>query len=143
MSGWTRKPANGFLNHFFTTKEKERGTGLGLASAYGIIKNHDGIITAQSEKGKGATFTIHLPASEKVVMRLKSCGKSKCRGDGTILLVDDEELILEVGKAILDKLGYHTLIADSGEAAIEIYRENQNMIALVILDLVMPEDEWP
>jgi signal transduction histidine kinase len=124
---------------FFTTKEKERGTGLGLASAYGIIKNHDGIITVQSEKGKGTTFTIYLPASEKVVSDVKILPDEQVPGEGTILLVDDEELILDVGKGILDKLGYHTLIADSGKEAIEIYRENQNMIALVILDLVMPE----
>lgn len=124
---------------FFTTKEKERGTGLGLASAYGIIKNHDGIITVQSEKGKGATFTIYLPASEKVVSDVKFLPDEQVPGEGTILLVDDEELILDVGKGILDKLGYRTLIADSGKEAIEIYRENQNVITLVILDMVMPE----
>ena len=124
---------------FFTTKEKERGTGLGLASAYGIIKNHDGIITVHSEKGKGSTFTIHLPASEKVVSDVKILPDEQLPGEGTILLVDDEDLILDVGKGILDKLGYHTLIADSGETAVEIYRENKNMIALVILDLVMPK----
>ena len=124
---------------FFTTKEKESGTGLGLASAYGIIKNHDGIITVQSEQGQGSTFTIHLPASEKVVSDVKILPQEQVPGEGTILLVDDEELILDVGKGILEKLGYHTLVANSGEEAIEIYRENQNRIALVILDLIMPK----
>ncbi len=124
---------------FFTTKEKERGTGLGLASAYGIIKNHDGIITVQSEKGKGSTFTIYLPASDKAVSNIRVLREKKLLGEGTILLIDDEELILEVGKGMLDKLGYNTLIADSGEKAIAIYRENQDKIVLVILDMVMPK----
>jgi len=124
---------------FFTTKEKERGTGLGLASAYGIVKNHDGIITVQSEKSRGATFTIYLPTSEKVVSDVKILTEEQLPGDGTILLVDDEELILDVGKGMLDKLGYRTLIVDNGEEAIAMYRENQNEIALVILDMVMPK----
>lgn len=124
---------------FFTTKEKERGTGLGLASAYGIIKNHDGIITVQSETGSGTTFTIYLPASEKAVREVKAAREEHVHGDGTILLVDDEEMIIEVGKAMLDKLGYHTIAAGSGEEAIEIYKANRNAIALVILDMVMPD----
>lgn len=123
---------------FFTTKEKERGTGLGLASAYGIIKNHDGIITVKSEKGKGSTFTIYLPASEKVVREAQILPEEQVAGNGTILLVDDEEMILDVGKAILNKLGYRTLTANSGDKAIEIYKGNQNGIVLVILDMVMP-----
>ncbi len=136
MDNATRKR---IFEPFFTTKEKERGTGLGLASAYGIIQNHDGIISAESEKGRGTTFTIYLPASEKVVSDVKILPQDQVAGDGTILLVDDEELILDVGRAILDKLGYRTLIAGSGKKALEIYRENQNVIALVILDMVMPE----
>ena len=123
---------------FFTTKEKERGTGLGLASAYGIIKNHDGIITVKSEKSKGSTFTIYLPASEKVVREAQILPEERVAGNGTILLVDDEEMILDVGKAILNKLGYRTLTANSGDKAIEIYKGNQNGIVLVILDIVMP-----
>lgn len=123
---------------FFTTKEKERGMGLGLASAYGIIKNHDGIITVQSEKGKGTTFTIYLPASEKAVADVRIPRQEQVHGDGTILLVDDEDMIIEVGKAILNKLGYRTLTAGSGTDAIDIYRKNQNLIALIILDMVMP-----
>jgi two-component system cell cycle sensor histidine kinase/response regulator CckA len=123
---------------FFTTKERERGTGLGLASAYGIIKNHDGIITAQSKKGKGTTFTIYLPASEKVFCKTKVLSEEQMFGSGMILLVDDEEMIIEVGKAMLEKLGYDTLIAGGGKEAIEIYRKNRDTISLVILDMIMP-----
>ena len=123
---------------FFTTKGKGKGTGLGLASAYGIIKNHDGMITVQSEKGKGTTFFIYLPASEKDVAEVVIRPEEPAPGDGTILIVDDEEMIIEVGEALLKKLGYRVLTADSGEEGIEVYRKNKDVIALVILDMVMP-----
>jgi two-component system cell cycle sensor histidine kinase/response regulator CckA len=124
---------------FFTTKERGRGTGLGLASAYGIIKNHDGIISARSEKGKGATFTIYLPASDRPVSEIEIAPEEQLSGSGTILLIDDEEMILDVGKALLEKLGYRVLAADGGRQGLEIYRRNSAEIELVILDMIMPE----
>jgi PAS domain S-box-containing protein len=124
---------------FFTTKERGRGTGLGLASAYGIIKNHDGIISARSEKGKGATFTIYLPASDRPVSEIEIAPEEQLSGSGTILLIDDEEMILDVGKALLEKLGYRVLAADGGRQGLEIYRRNPAEIDLVILDMIMPE----
>ena len=124
---------------FFTTKERGRGTGLGLASAYGIIKNHDGIISARSEKGKGATFTIYLPASDLPVSEIEIAPEEQLSGSGTILLIDDEEMILDVGKALLEKLGYRVLAADGGRQGLEIYRRNSAEIELVILDMIMPE----
>ena len=124
---------------FFTTKERSRGTGLGLASAYGIIKNHDGIIMVQSEKGKGTTFSIYLPASDKVVSEDPIPASAQLSGTGTILLVDDEEMILEVGKAMLQKLGYHILTAPNGQVALDIFRQNPAEINLIILDMIMPE----
>lgn len=124
---------------FFTTKERGRGTGLGLASVYGIIKNHDGIIVAQSEKGQGTTFTIYLPASDKLVSEAEIALVQQLSGTGTILLIDDEDMILEVGKALLEKLGYQVLIAAGGGAGLEIYRQNSAEIDLVILDIIMPE----
>ena len=107
---------------FFTTKEIGRGTGLGLASAYGIIKNHDGIITVSSVKGEGATFTIYLPASEKEVVEEKELPEEVVKGTETLLLVDDEDMVLEVGEEILKELGYTILIASSGKEAIELYK---------------------
>ncbi|UCD80859.1 MAG: response regulator, partial [Desulfobacterales bacterium] len=136
MDNETRKR---IFDPFFTTKERGRGTGLGLASAYGIIKNHDGIITAQSEEGKGTTFTIYLPASDKPVTEARDVTEEPSAGVGTVLLIDDEEMILDVGKSMLQKLGYHVLVAGSGSEALEIYRKDPNEIDLVILDLIMPE----
>ena len=124
---------------FFTTKERGRGTGLGLASAYGIIKNHGGIISVQSETGKGTTFSIYLPASDKPVSEAEIVPEEHISGTGTILLIDDEEMILDVGKALLEKLGYQVMAAGGGRQGLEIYRQNPANIDLVILDMIMPE----
>ncbi len=123
---------------FFTTKEKERGTGLGLASAYGIIKNHGGIIRAESTGGRGAAFHIYLPASEKPIIDDIQDDQNILAGSGTILLVDDEEMIIDVGVKILEKMGYEVLTARHGTEAIEVYQQNRQKVALVILDLIMP-----
>jgi len=126
---------------FFTTKEMGRGTGLGLASVYGIIKNHGGIINVYSEKGEGTTFTIYLPASEKKLIKEKELPKEILKGTETILLVDDEDMILDVGEQILKTMGYKVLIAGSGKEAIEIVRTTLESSPpdLVILDMIMPQ----
>lgn len=130
---------NRIFDPFFTTKEVSRGTGLGLASVYGIIKNHSGIINANSKKGEGATFNIFLPASEKKIFKEKMIQKEILMGSETVLLVDDEDMILDVGRDLLEKLGYEVLTVKSGIEAIEIYRTNQKKIDIVILDMVMPK----
>jgi len=123
---------------FFTTREMGRGAGLGLASVYGIIKNHEGFINVYSELGVGTTFTVYLPASEKTVTEEKKLSENLIRGKGTVLLVDDEEMIIDVGKKIIKKLGYDVITAGSGKDAIDIYRENIDIIDIVILDMIMP-----
>jgi len=123
---------------FFTTKNMGRGTGLGLASVYGIIKNHGGIINVYSIKGEGTTFTIYLPASEKKVVEEEKVPERLVKGTETVLLVDDEDMIIDVGEEILKELGYKVLIARSGKEAIDIYRANRDKIDLVILDMIMP-----
>jgi PAS domain S-box-containing protein len=126
---------------FFTTKKKGRGTGLGLASAYRIIKTHKGIINAYSEKGKGTTFNIYLPTSKKEADKesLTVDNEKILGGDETILLVDDDDMVIYVGVKMLEKIGYKVMKARTGKEAIEIYRENQKKIDLVILDMIMPE----
>jgi PAS domain S-box-containing protein len=126
---------------FFTTKKKGRGTGLGLASAYRIIKTHKGIINVYSEKGKGTTFYIYLPISKKETDKesLTVDNEKILVGDETILLVDDDDMIIYVGVKMLEKIGYKVMKARTGKEAIEIYRENQKKIDLVILDMIMPE----
>jgi CheY-like chemotaxis protein len=137
--GMDEKIIKRVFDPFFTTKDTERSTGLGLASAYGIIQNHDGFIVAQSARGKGATFHIYLPATEKPVIVKHQEDQKILVGTETILLVDDEEMIIDVGTQILQKLGYEVLTARHGKDAIEVYQQNRQKVAMVILDLIMPE----
>jgi len=123
---------------FFTTKEMGRGTGLGLASVYGIIKNHGGFIDVYSEKSKGAIFNIYLPASKKAAVREKELIEEIIKGTENILLVDDDPMIVDIGEQLLKKMGYEVLTAKSGKEAIKIYEENKGEIGMVILDMVMP-----
>ena len=136
--GMDEKTMKRVFDPFFTTKEKERGTGLGLASAYGIIKNHDGIITVESAKDKGTTFNVYLPASEKPVMEEQGEEQKISVGSETVLLVDDEEIIIDVSVQMLKKMGYVVLTAHSGREAIEIFKQKNEEVAIVILDLIMP-----
>ena len=124
---------------FFTTKEMGRGTGLGLASVYGIIKNHSGFIEVQSEKGHGTAFHIYLPASDEAVMELDQATVHLMTGSETVLFVDDEDIITEFAASFLGRLGYKVLVADGGRKALEIYARNKEQIDIVVLDMVMPD----
>jgi signal transduction histidine kinase len=125
---------------FFTTRGTGEGTGLGLASAYGITKNHKGIINVYSEVGEGTTVNLYFPASAKEVEASKVDQGRMVKGHGTILLVDDEEMIIEVGAGILKALGYELLLARCGREAVEVYARNREKVRLVILDMIMPVD---
>jgi two-component system, cell cycle sensor histidine kinase and response regulator CckA len=124
---------------FFTTKDKSRGSGLGLASAYGIIHNHEGFISVYSELGSGTTFNIYLPASDKAIPEKEERKYTEIiRGSENILLIDDEDMIIEIGSEILQTLGYRVLAARNGHEAIEMFREHKAEIDIVILDMIMP-----
>ena len=123
---------------FFTTKAMGECSGLGLASAYGIIKNHNGIIDVDSTPGEGTTFNIYLPASGKRHKKEQECLKQRVHGKERILLIDDEEFVREICEDYLNELGYNNTCVNSGEKGIEIYKTENKNIDMVIIDLVMP-----
>ena len=130
------------FEQFFTTKEREKGTGLGLAVVYGIVRSHQGFIDVESEVGKGTTFFLYLPAKE---VRQRERGPSESvdekpmGGNETILVVEDEEDMLELLADVLETNGYHVLPAKDGEEAIRISRQNENRIDLVLCDVQLPK----
>jgi signal transduction histidine kinase/ActR/RegA family two-component response regulator/HAMP domain-containing protein len=143
-TGHGMKPATiaRIFEPFFTTKEVGKGTGLGLATVYGIVKQHKGWVEVASEYGKGTVFTIFLPAaSETTMIRRKQdmVMPQVVGGTETILLVEDEATVLEMGKIILQDCGYRVLEASSGVAAVELWREHRDTIALLLTDMVMPQ----
>jgi two-component system cell cycle sensor histidine kinase/response regulator CckA len=122
---------------FFTTRDVGEGTGLGLSTAYGIVRSHGGFISAESQPGVGSTFKVYLPACDEQVT-LEEPYQKTVRGKGTILLVDDEEMILKVGTQMLEALGYRVIQARGGQDALELYRERGGDVDLVLLDMIMP-----
>ncbi|MDH3345961.1 MAG: response regulator, partial [Kiritimatiellaceae bacterium] len=122
---------------FFTTKKQGEGSGLGLAAVYGTVQDHHGAITVYSEKDTGTVFHLYLPCSEKKKPNTPS--KSEViMGKGTILLVDDEDALLAIGKMTLEHLGYQVLQASNGAEARDLFREKHREIDLVIMDMIMP-----
>ncbi len=137
--GMDKKTMERIFEPFFTTKGLAKGTGLGLASAYGIVKGHGGYIDVSSKEGQGTVFNIYLPATNEIMAKNRVPSDALYMGAGTVLLVDDEDIVLYTGEQMLAKLGYVALTARSGEEALKIYQENRNSIDLVLLDMVMPD----
>jgi PAS domain S-box-containing protein len=138
-AGMDKATLQRIFDPFYTTNVMGRGTGLGLASAYGIIKNHGGIINVYSEKCSGATFEIFLLASEKQVIIEEKPAAEILMGTQTILLVDDEDMVLNVGEEMLRELGYTVMLAKSGNEAVKAYKKHKDEIDLIILDMIMPD----
>ncbi len=125
---------------FFTTKEIGRGTGLGLATVYGMVKQNNGFITVDSSPGEGTSFEIYIPRSyEDISAVIKSCSIKPVKGEGTILLVEDDMLVRRMVSAMLTQLGYYTMIAETPGQAVAIFREKSESIDMVISDVIMPE----
>jgi two-component system, cell cycle sensor histidine kinase and response regulator CckA len=124
---------------FFTTKEFGCGSGLGLASVFGIVKNHGGIVDFESNADRGTTFSVYLPVATEPGKEPQPAPEGILKGPETILLIDDESYILDVGAKMLGKMGYTVVKADCGEAAVQVFRENATQIDLVILDMIMPD----
>jgi len=137
--GMDKKTRERIFDPFFTTKGMGRGTGLGLASVYGIVKAHGGHTDVGSKKGHGTTLSIYLPASENKVVEEREIPAEIFRGKGTILLVDDEDMVLDVGEEMLETLGYKVLLARSGKEAIRLYKASKKKIDMVVLDMIMPD----
>ncbi|MFH1980496.1 MAG: response regulator, partial [Pseudomonadota bacterium] len=124
---------------FFTTKTRGRGTGLGLASAYGIIKNHRGLIRVESVPGSGSTFAVFLPESEVTECAGEAAQiRGVVSGSGRILLVDDEASVREVAEAMIKQLGYSVQAVKDGKEALRIYQLESGNFDLIILDMIMP-----
>ncbi|HEX7862566.1 MAG TPA: ATP-binding protein [Verrucomicrobiae bacterium] len=122
---------------FFTTKKDAGHRGLGLAWVYGIVTNHGGSVAVQSEVGKGTNVRLYLPTQKKVIEQ--EANLDDLSGSATILLIDDEDLLLTMGEMVLSSFGYKVLTANSGAKALEIFKEKAPEIDLVITDLVMPQ----
>ena len=140
--GMTEETLDHMFEPFFSTKEVGKGTGLGLATVYGIVKQLGGHIDCESAPHCGTTFSIFLPAaSDTQISAIETTEDFPLTGNETILLVDDEEEIRNLGAKILEKYGYNVILAANGAEAIEIYRNRKDSISLVVLDLIMPEKD--
>ena len=140
--GMDKETVNKIFEPFYTTKPKGKGTGMGLASVYGTIKNHKGAINVYSEKGHGSTFRVYLPLSsdsdisveEKTNDHDFSVLKDKC-----ILMIDDEKMILDVTEKILTNIGIKPILFENGKDAIKYYKQNYKKIDIVFIDMIMPD----
>jgi len=124
---------------FFTTKPHGQGTGLGLATVYGVTKQHGGMIHAYSEVGIGTTFKVYLPVAERPAREVGSkINGPIVGGNETILIAEDEDVVRDLASRILERAGYHVIVAEDGEVAMDLFRKHYNEINLVLLDVVMP-----
>jgi two-component system cell cycle sensor histidine kinase/response regulator CckA len=125
---------------FFTTKELGKGTGLGLATVFGIVKQHGGFLEVYSELGKGTAFHVYVPASEGAAEPLYHVDDAPVRGGTeTLLIAEDHEGMREMAQEILEALGYRLLLAHDGEEAVNQFLAHRNIISLVLLDVIMPK----
>lgn len=124
---------------FFTTKSRGRGTGLGLATCYGIVRNHGGFITVDSEPGQGARFIVHLPVRRDLAVDAKvNRTPALTRGKGTVLVVDDEECVRNILADLLSALGYEPILAEDGAKAVALLLDAPQKPCAAVVDMIMP-----
>ena len=139
-TGMDKETRERIFEPFFTTKSPEKGTGLGLAVVYGIVKQHNGFIHVYSEPGRGATFRIFFPPVDVPADLKAEVTQGTARGGKeTILLAEDDEAIRKLTENILNSYGYKVLAARDGEEAVDVFRRHGNEIAMAVLDIVMPK----
>ncbi|MCX7005944.1 MAG: response regulator, partial [Kiritimatiellaeota bacterium] len=137
-SGMTTEVQRRLFEPFFTTKPTGKGTGLGLAAVYGSVRDHNGAITVYSEPGRGTVFHVYFPVIATAAPA-RTTREEVVLGYGTVLVVDDEDVIRRTASVILTALGYQVLLADNGRVGVELYRQHLGQISVVLLDMVMPE----
>jgi CheY-like chemotaxis protein len=139
--GMDKETVSHIFEPFYTTKEVGKGTGLGLATVYGIVKQNNGFINVYSEPGQGTTFTIYLPrhCGESGQAQKKSGAETAPRGNETVLLVEDEPTVLKLAAMMLEGLGYTVLTADTPDEAIRLSSEYDGTIHLLLTDVIMPK----
>jgi two-component system cell cycle sensor histidine kinase/response regulator CckA len=142
--GMDKSTVERIFEPFFTTKELGRGTGLGLATVYGIVKQHGGFVYVYSEPGKGTAFRLYFPRCDGPAESLESKAPLELRrGDETILLADDHDGLRQSAHEMLRELGYHVLTAANGREAVSLFEFNVDRVNLVLLDIMMPEMDGP
>ena len=140
--GMNEETRSRIFEPFYTTKELGKGTGLGLSVVYGVINNHRGFIDVESEAGKGTTFHLYFPVKTREI-RADSTSmthrENSPAGNETILVVEDEDMLLELVKALLEEQGYHVMTARDGQEGIELYSAHHEEIACVLTDMGLPK----
>jgi CheY-like chemotaxis protein len=136
--GMEKETMDRIFDPYFTTKEKGEGTGLGLSVVHGIVKNHEGAITVESEPGYGTTFHVYLPVAEKEEKIEIKKAVEMPKGDECVLFVDDEQSMVRVIKVMLERLGYTVKVRTNSLEALEVFRSNPDEFDLLITDQTMP-----
>jgi len=137
--GMDKATVDKIFEPFFTTKKESNGTGLGLATVFGIVRQHGGMINVFSEEGKGTTFKIYFPIVErKYGLTERKSEYSVQGGNETILIAEDDKAIRNLAMRILEDVGYKVIVAVDGSEAVELFKQNSDEISLVILDMIMP-----
>jgi PAS domain S-box-containing protein len=138
--GMNEKTMTKIFDPFFTTKSEGKGTGLGLAMVYNILKQHKGFIDVYSQEGIGTSFHLYLPIyHDQLSVKTEQVQEEILSGEGLILIVDDEEIMRQTAKSILEECGYNVILAENGEEGVKLYESRSTEIKAIVLDMVMPK----